>query len=178
MIYETSCDGNGRTSRFISSYLLSKNMNILSGYRLAYTIKDNINQYYKAFKIVNEEKNKGDLTPFVIIFLDIIIKEFNSLCQSLEEKSELMEYYKNIAVKLGNEKENEINIVFILFQQTLFGNMGIGVEELVKESGESEYKVRQVIGKLENKFLNKEKFGKKFLYSFNLDAVGEYIENN
>ena len=30
------------------------------GYRLSYTIKENINRYYKSFRIVNDKKNKGD----------------------------------------------------------------------------------------------------------------------
>ena len=35
-------DGNGRTSRFISSYLLSKEFEFLIGFRLSYTIKEHI----------------------------------------------------------------------------------------------------------------------------------------
>ncbi len=42
-------DGNGRTDRFISSYLLSKELNSLIGYHISYTIKENINKYYNAF---------------------------------------------------------------------------------------------------------------------------------
>lgn len=52
-------DGNGRTSRFISSYLLSKELNTLTGFGLSYAIKENISQYYKGFKTVNEKKIKG-----------------------------------------------------------------------------------------------------------------------
>lgn len=51
-------DGNGRTSRFISSYLLSKEFESIIGYRMSYSIKENINDYYKAFKVCNDPKNK------------------------------------------------------------------------------------------------------------------------
>lgn len=44
-------NGNGRLSRFISSYLLSDELNFLIGYRLSYTVKDNIKQYYDSFKV-------------------------------------------------------------------------------------------------------------------------------
>lgn len=46
-------DGNGRTDRFISSYLLSKELNSLIGYHISYTIKENINKYYNAFDTCN-----------------------------------------------------------------------------------------------------------------------------
>lgn len=79
-------DGNGRTSRFISSYLLSKKLQFLVSYKLSYTIKENINSYYKSFKETNDEKNKGDLTFFVIRFFDILIKSLMELCDSLDER--------------------------------------------------------------------------------------------
>ena len=56
-------DGNGRTSRFISSYLLSRELTPLIGFRLSYTIKENISKYYKAFEVCNDPHNKGELTP-------------------------------------------------------------------------------------------------------------------
>lgn len=166
-------DGNGRVSRFLSSYLLSKNLNVLTGYRLAYTIKENISLYYNGFKMVNEEKNKGDLTPFIISFFDIIIKMLNKLCSSLSERIELLDYYYEISKKISN-KESEIKIIFIIFQETLFGEVGISINDLIQASEESEYKVRQIVNKLkELGLLKEEKLGKKPLYSFDMDAVGQ-----
>lgn len=166
-------DGNGRVSRFLSSYLLSKNLNILTGFRLAYTIKENISLYYNGFKMVNEEKNKGDITPFIISFFDIVIKMLNKLCSSLSERIELIDYYYDISDEIS-DKDSERNIIFILFQQTLFGELGIGINDLIIASEESEYKVRQIVNKLkELGLLREEKLGKKPLYSFDMDAVGQ-----
>lgn len=166
-------DGNGRVSRFLSSYLLSKNLNILTGFRLAYTIKENISLYYNGFKMVNEEKNKGDITPFIISFFDIIIKMLNKLCSSLSERIELIDYYYDISDEIS-DKDSERNIIFILFQQTLFGELGIGINDLIIASEESEYKVRQTVNKLkELGLLKEEKLGKKPLFSFNMDAVDQ-----
>lgn len=81
-------DGNGRLSRFISSYCLSKELQPLIGLNLSYTIKQNIKTYNKAFSIVNDEKNKGDLTPFVISFLELINKSIEQLCSELQNKIE------------------------------------------------------------------------------------------
>lgn len=170
-------DGNGRISRFISSYLLSKHLNTLTGYRLAYIIKENINLYYNSFKMVNEPKNKGDITPFIIMFLDIILKMINELYESLSEKSELICYYSDITGKISEGNKAEGQVIFVLFQETLFGNAGIGTEDLISASDTSEYKVRQVLKKLKNmNLLNMNKIGKKILYSFNLDIVSNKFQ--
>ena len=42
-------NGNGRTSRFISSYLLCNILNQSIALRISYTIKNDKNKYYKAF---------------------------------------------------------------------------------------------------------------------------------
>ena len=42
-------DGNGRTSRFISSYLLTKCLQPIIGFRISYTIKESLKSYYEAF---------------------------------------------------------------------------------------------------------------------------------
>ncbi len=165
-------DGNGRTSRFISSYLLSKNLNVLTGYRLSYIIKENIAAYYKSFKIVNESKNLGDVTPFIINFFDIIIKVLDNLYSSLSEKLELIQYYYNISKKLSEGKKDNNKIIFILFQETLFGGEGISIADLITYSKISEYKIRQVISELKKlKLLEEYKIGRKPLYKFDLDKI-------
>lgn len=90
-------DGNGRLNRFISSYLLSKELHPLVGYSLSFTIKKQVDVYYKAFKITNEFKNKGDITPFTLIFLDFILQASEHLNTTLTDKIEQMTfYYKKI----------------------------------------------------------------------------------
>lgn len=162
-------DGNGRTSRFISSYLLSKNLNVLSGYRLAYVINENISAYYNSFKITNEEKNKGDLTPFVINFFDIIIKLLNKLIDSLSERYEQLEYYHKVSQNLFTGKEEYADIAFILFQQTIFGTGGITTEELAKSSDSSDTAVQNCISSLKNRGLLKiAQLEEKVLYEFDM----------
>jgi len=165
-------DGNGRVNRFISSYLLSNNLNILTGYRFAYTIKENITAYYNSFKTANEPKNKGDVTYFVIIYFDIIIQMLEILYSSLSEKAELIDYYYTISQRLSNGNDDNKNIIFILFQETLFGNDGISINDLANESNISEYKINQLILELGDlNIIRKVKLGEKYLYSFNLEAV-------
>ena len=78
-------DGNGRTNRFISSYLLSKELEPLISYHLAKTIKQNISKYYKSFDYTNDTDNRGDLTGFITNFLEIILASIEALIDSLED---------------------------------------------------------------------------------------------
>lgn len=88
-------DGNGRLSRFISSYYLAKDLDPLIGNRLSYTIQDNISEYYKMFRICNDPINKGDITPFLNIFLDIVLKAEENLLYALTKRRDL--YEKSLA---------------------------------------------------------------------------------
>ena len=165
-------DGNGRTSRFISSYLLSKELNILTGFGLSYAIKENISQYYKGFKTVNEKKNKGDLTPFVIMFLDILSKELESLNNSVIEKISIIDRYSKVIKVMEEKDKRKQSIIFVIFQETFFGEAGIDVSSLMKYAKASKYKVTQVLKEYDD-MLIKNKIGRKNYYSFDLDAADE-----
>lgn len=101
-------DGNGRTSRFISSYLLSKKLEFLVSYRLSHTIHENLNVYYKSFDNTNDEKNKGDLTAFVVTFLDFIIQSLNELIVTLTDKYNQLNYYAKIISSLSNKDRKSV----------------------------------------------------------------------
>ncbi len=165
-------DGNGRTSRFISSYLLSKELNTLTGFGLSYAIKENISQYYKGFKTVNEKKNKGDLTPFIISFLDILSKELESLNNSVVKRINIINRYSKVIEVMEKKDKQKQNIIFVIFQETLFGEAGIDVSSLVEFTETSKYKVTQVLKEYDD-MLIKNKIGRKNYYSFDLDAVDE-----
>src|SRR5574344_889747 len=95
-------NGNGRMSRFISSYYLSNMLESIMGYRLSYTIKENINKYYKSFKIVNEEINKADITPFISTYLDFIKEAEINLRDGLIAKGKSLERFSRSIEKLPN----------------------------------------------------------------------------
>ncbi|GAA0103236.1 Fic family protein [Paraclostridium bifermentans] len=175
-------DGNGRTSRFISSYLLSKNLEYLVSYRISYTIRGNIKKYYKSFDIVNDEKNRGDITSFVITFFDFIIESMLDLCTSLIERREKLDYYADISNITINGDANLKSIMFILIQNELFGEDGISIYTLAEASELSETTVRKLIKKLEVKeLLIKSKLGNKNLYNADLEKLiklYEEIEND
>ncbi len=162
-------DGNGRTSRFISSYLLSKQFEYIIGYRLSYTIKENITEYYEGFKICNNPKNLGDLTPFVIMFMNIIKKSFENLYESLYIKKEnLIKYHEKICNIDGIDSE----LSYILLQAALFSKIGVNKQDLCKMLEISESTLRSKlkdIEKLGYLVLNKE--GRVHYYSFDINKI-------
>ena len=170
-------DGNGRTSRFISSYLLSRNLNSLIGFRLSYTIKENIKKYYEAFKICNDKRNMGELTPFVETFLEILDSSMRQLFQTLQNKERRLKYYYRWFDLLPkHESKGMENLYYYLLQAALFSNIGIGWEELILNMGASENTIRKKLKTIPTKLLieNRQK-GKKH-YLLNLDEMDLLID--
>ncbi len=169
-------DGNGRTSRFISSYLLAQKLEYLVSCRLAYTIKENVQSYYKAFKVTNDEKNRGDLTPFVITFLDILVKSIENLCESLQERYEKLAYYMNIGEKIVDNDKRLYSVLNVLIQNTLFGDTGIGIQDIydIYDGSIGITKIRNCILELKNReLIIITKDGRKELYDINTTKLTE-----
>ena len=170
-------DGNGRTSRFISSYLLSRQLTPLIGFRLSYTIKENISKYYKAFDVCNDPHNKGELTPFVDMFLGIVELSMQQLAETLEEKKQKLDYYSKNVKKLPNaEKADMFRLYDLLIQAALFSNIGIGRDALIKHMDLSENTVRSRLKLVPVAMLieNRQK-GRKY-YLLNLEEVDKIFE--
>ena len=170
-------DGNGRTSRFISSYLLTQKLEFLVACRLSCTIKENVQSYYKAFKVANDEKNRGDLTAFVITFLEILVKSIEGLCESLDERSHQLDYYIKIGEKVADSDKKLLQVIYILIQNTLFGDQGIGVRDIYDICGGDIgiTKIRNGISILKDKgFILVTKKGKRELYDINTSKLTEF----
>lgn len=170
-------DGNGRTSRFISSYLLSRQLTPLIGFRLSYTIKEDKSKYYKAFEICNNSYNKGELTPFVEMFLEIIEQSMLQLLETLEEKNTRLKFYKKAVQKLPNSDYKDLyNLYYYLIQAALFSNIGISRDELKTEMeiSLSTLKKRLDLIPIQLLIINKQKNTK--FYQLNLEEVDKLFE--
>lgn len=168
-------DGNGRVSRFISSYLLSKELNPLISYKLSHTIKKNLDAYYKSFRIVNDEKNKGELTSFVEYFLGVLHDSLTDSMEYLNEKTNRLNYFEkqlNLLHTSQNIDKRELDILYILIQNTLFGEHSISVNELFDITSLGLSKIRTSLKTLESLgFVNSIKIGKKLVYEANLENL-------
>lgn len=163
-------DGNGRTSRFISSYLLSKEFEFLIGFRLSYTIKEHIKDYYDAFKECNDAKNLGDLTPFIIMFLNIILESFENLYEALEKRKNLLSKYSEIIENSDMNEELKI-FTYILTQASLFSNEGITKRQLGIELDISPSTVDKRLSKLRQMEMLLEENGKPARYMIDLNKL-------
>lgn len=161
-------DGNGRLNRFISSYLLSKELTPMVGYGISNTIYKARRDYYKAFETVNDKKNRGDITPFVITFLELIYQSIAEMETVLADKFRQLKFYDRAIDRLelnGNLKD----MIFIMVQNTLFGEDGMTVEELAEEMQLSVPSIRNYIRELDSDLLVISNEGRRKLYDINLD---------
>ena len=171
-------DGNGRTSRFISSYLLSQNLNPLIAFRLSYTIKENIKKYYDAFDVCNNPLNKGELTPFVEMFIGIIEASMKQLLNSLEEKKKKLDYYDEFISTLYKCDKNLTRLYYVLIQAALFTNIGISREELISHMECSGNTLKKMLDSIPQELLLVNQRKNKKFYLLNLDEVNNRIEKS
>lgn len=168
-------DGNGRTSRFISSYLIKNELDVLLALKLSYTVKNNINKYYKAFDVCNDRKNKGDITFFVVTFLELLSQASDDLYTKIADLNDQLNYYNNIINTLVNEKvlnDKQAKCIFILCQNRLFDDTYMNMNTLTELLEKIDTTTRKILKSLESKnLLVKSRNKNQYLYSANLDSL-------
>lgn len=168
-------DGNGRTSRFISSYMIKNELDVLLALKLSYTVKNNINKYYKAFDVCNDRKNKGDITFFVVTFLELLSQASDDLYTKIADLNDQLNYYNNIINTLVNEKvlnDKQAKCIFILCQNRLFDDTYMNMNTLTELLEKSDTTTRKILKSLESKnLLVKSRNKNQYLYSANLDSL-------
>lgn len=168
-------DGNGRTSRFISSYLIKNELDVLLALKLSYTVKNNINKYYKALDVCNDRKNKGDITFFVVTFLELLSQASDDLYTKIADLNDQLNYYNNIINTLVNEKvlnDKQAKCIFILCQNRLFDDTYMNMNTLTELLEKSDTTTRKILKSLESKnLLVKSRNKNQYLYSANLDSL-------
>lgn len=165
-------DGNGRTSRFITSYLLSVNLNGLIGYNISYTIKENISKYYEAFKVCNHILDKGDLTPFAEMFLNLIDISMSQLYDEIKNKLDRLTHYEKLCSILPYaENKDTFAIYNLLIQATLFSEYGVSQKELESYLGLSYNSVRSRLQKIPQELIIKTTQDRHSYYMIDLDKI-------
>lgn len=145
-------DGNGRTSRFISSIYLSEVLGNISAISLSRGCNKYKNKYLEAFEVTNSIRSRGEMNYFIEVFLEIIIEALKQMNAELKEKSELL----TIAAK-KIEKEPELRdkdeiyrkIMFVLAQNHFFdSSSGLTVKELSEIFEKSTVTIRNLMKEL------------------------------
>lgn len=161
-------DGNGRLNRFISSYLLSEELTYIVGFGLSNVILKERSAYYNAFKLTNEKKNRGDLTPFMITFLELILQSIVEMAATLADKQKQLIYYDK-AIETLNLESRIKDMIYMLVQNTLFGETGMSAEEIATEMKLSLPSIRNYLRVVDENMLITSRNGRRKLYDINLN---------
>lgn len=168
-------DGNGRLGRFVLSYGISQTLSPIIAFRISETIKENIKSYYKAFQICNDQRNLGDLTPFLIMQLTMIYDAMSDLAVSLKERKITWYKYEKAIAVYHNGDEKLSNLYSYLIQAALFSEMGISTQELEHCMDCSKYIRNQLMSKVSTELVVVNKKGNRNFYSINLNKLNEEI---
>ncbi len=160
-------DGNGRMNRFISSYLVAREYEPIVGLKLAFSIKDHVKKYYKAYTTCEHVLNKGDLTPFIIVFCEIVVDAMREVAASLAEREKRLALCERSIERLDAcRDERVLEVGRELAIATLFSAYGVSAAGLGEAFGIS----RQTVYKRLEPFkeagvLVKEKVGRATYYT-------------
>ncbi|MBQ8539936.1 MAG: Fic family protein [Clostridia bacterium] len=167
-------DGNGRLGRFILSYGISNTLTPLISFRISETIKENIKAYYKAFDTCNDQRNLGDLTPFLLMQLKMIFAAMAELEKSLLEKLATWNKYEE-AIEKQCDNFELLRLYSFLIQAALFSEKGISMIELQQNMKLSNYMIKNLMYKIpEDMIVVKTKKKFKF-YSISLERLNTII---
>lgn len=169
-------DGNGRLGRFIVSHYLSRELEDILAVRLSETIVRNINAYYDAFEICNDPHNLGDLTPFLIMMLEMILDSITDLRDSLERKKISLEKYQRVLVGAPNFKKKNVNELYnVLLQAALFSENGISTKEIGAVFGLAYGSVRNLLGYIQKDLLISSTLSREKYYKLDLNVLDKSI---
>ena len=164
-------DGNGRTSRFISSCLLKDELGLLISLRLSYVIKNNLKVYYNAFDICNDVRNKGEITYFILMFFDLLEEAGTYLVEILNNLRDQLFFYKTL-IDTSDMKKTKKELLNILCQVSLFAESYMTVDELQQFLKLGNTSIRYILKELDEEgYLIKTKNGKKIGYAANLASI-------
>jgi Fic family protein len=146
-------DGNGRTSRFMSSMYLSKDIGNIPSLSLSRGCNKFKKKYHEAFETTNSMRSKGEMNSFIENFLEITIDALKQMETELKEKSQLLGIslakIKNDELMLGNMTKVHKDTMFVLAQNHFFDSgSGLAVKDLADILNKSEATIRKVVEKL------------------------------
>lgn len=167
-------DGNGRLGRLIFSYGISKELCPLVAFRISETIKENVNEYYKAFKVCNDHRNLGDLTPFLLMQLNMVRRAMAELKNSLVERQQTWNKYEAYIGEKDYKKDLR-RLYSFLIQAALFSEMGISMRELEANMACSKYTLNKLLTELAPEMTVIKKKGNCRYYSVDLEKLDSSI---
>ena len=158
-------NGNGRMARFISSYKMSEVLNIAVCLKISYIIKERRTQYLRMFKNAEDKRNCGEITSFVIGFLELIREACYEVLNDIYERTERYQYQ---LVRLYDLFDNELSsipdkyrsVIAFVLERTVFIGSGAPLDIIMKKFQLSKNTVNKILQSAEP-YVYVEKKGKK-----------------
>ena len=163
--------GNGRMGRFIACGYLSRSLNILCAFQLSSACLHSSKQYYDAFDITNDIRNKADLTIFIINFLEIYSSGLIELKESMIHTSEVYKTHLNKLNRYINKEH--LTLIKLLLEVSIFGTTGLTMDQLEKITHTSQPTIRKTINTINKQhiFIKKDSTHKPYRYTVDLDLI-------
>ena len=170
-------DGNGRLGRFIVSAELSREVHPLLAYRISYAIAENIKLYYNAFDVCNDPHNLGDVTPFLLMMLNVISTSALQLEDALRKRHTKLSYYQQNIDKLPcGEVARTQSAYSLLVQAGLFSENGISTKSLERYMGNSYTTIKKELDFIDSHhLLKKSRAGRDNLYMLDLEIFDKIL---
>ncbi|EHO53022.1 Fic family protein [Lentilactobacillus kisonensis] len=121
-------DGNGRTGRYIACVYIGYKLDPMSAITFSSEINKSRNKYYSAFQDVSDEKNRGEITFFVLEMMKILAEGQTTLIRKFRENSRRLEVI-NTNLKAFSNDSSIREILFIYAQAYLFNDVSDGLED-------------------------------------------------
>ena len=150
--------------------MLSTELNNLISYVLSVVIKENRNRYNKLFIITNNKINRGDLTPFIISFLEFIKTSLIHMDIKLREKQEKLDYYESILQNKYQGKPKYWALLYYLLQNALFGFEGLTMSDLQNLSSLGYTAIKKIL-ELNGNLIKTNQVGKRIFYTVDLEEL-------
>lgn len=162
-------DGNGRMVRLISSYQIAMQFHYIVAMRLSVTIKRQQKKYYKMFKVCDDEHARGDLTPFVLGFMELLLNTFDDVMGVLQRKNEQIRIYEKKLFEIVDKKDPLlISIYRILFHSSLMFGQGVSIEQLMQLTNKSRNTIKNRLNDIPENQKIMRVIGKKHFYKLNM----------
>ena len=168
-------NGNGRMTRFISSYKLSQYFSKSACLRISYVIKEHRPQYYALFKNANDKRNRGELTEFVMGYLHFFKEAIEDTYITLEEKNNQYQEYEQKLLHWMNKHLNKLSYTQqscfkYMLQTDLFGESSVDISRAAFFMECSEKTARKIMANA-GPLVRTTKDGKKTIWHINLDTL-------
>ncbi len=163
-------DGNGRMSRFLTSYFLAREFHPTVALRVSIYIKQHRKQYYKLFSTTDDDRNCGDLTPFILGMRSFIAGAIEETRTLLAERQEAYEVkWEHLAPQLANKTTRAVGNV--LLQATIFSDIGASIREICETLQKSENTIHAHIEKLPEGLVRIDKTARPYRYRIDVERI-------